>query len=113
MAEQELQLQAPIGLHSEILSVQQQVRSTSAKELISILNGPARVQARGFAIDKEHLLAVIVEVDRIDNLLTRFVLYDFDQDELVTSRAYHADELAEAEADADELENVIIKRFDI
>ena len=50
--------------------------------------------------------AAISESPPQGNKVSRYILYDFDEGDLATTRVY--DEYAEAAADADQLDNVVI-----
>ena len=105
----------PVGLHAEIVEVFENGGERPANELMAMLNTPARIQRRGFPVRAGHLLAVVIDTWRIDED-TRFFVYDFDNESLVTtagSGGVYTDP-REAAALADEGgDNCLVKRFQL
>ena len=94
-------------LHAEIIEILETHNQASSGAVLAVLNGPARVQGRGFYVKPEHLLAIIASMHRIDED-SRFVI-EAPSGELLNRIIY--DRLEEAQEDANQLDDTVIRRF--
>lgn len=104
-------IEAHPGLRDEIIEIFTANRDQTADVLLATLNGPARIQQRGFRVVAEQLLAVIIDTWRINDK-SRFLLYDIDAERIAFGDLFFTQEQATAEADQ-RGDDVIVLRFDV
>ncbi len=69
-------IQPMLDLYQEIIEVFERYdKEASVDDILAILNGPARVQGRGFFVRPASLLSIIIDMYRI-NKNTRFIVID-------------------------------------
>lgn len=104
-------IEANPQLHREIVELYQAHDDILAEHLLETLNSPARVSQRGFVVEAQQLIAIIIDTWRIKDT-SMFVLYNTDQRALATTEVFY--EQFDA-CNAAELygSDVIVKRLDL